>query len=103
MLVIFALVQFNDPDPLLWVLVYLTGAYICFANIYGRTAIRNIFIAAYAMFLLYLLWTNWPVSFDGFSQDADAPNLNVEKARESGGVIIGLIMVAISTYLSRSA
>lgn len=101
LLLIFALLQLNDPDPQLWVLIYVVGAYFCLANTFGITLLRLIFMTGYILFLIITLYKNWPTSFEGFSQDLQYPNLNIEKARESGGVVISLIFVLISAFLHR--
>ena len=48
-------VNFNDPDPLIWVSLYWTGAGACAAHAFGRLRPRT----SWTLALLYLLLGLW--------------------------------------------
>lgn len=100
LLVSFAALQYNDPDSGLWITFYALGAYICFSNLFSVTKIRLVVITLFSAVLLFFLISNWPESFSGFEQSAESPDVNVEKARESGGLIIILNFIWLSTWMS---
>ena len=87
--VLCALLQFNDPDPLGWILIYSSNAILLFLqskNLYYR-------IPSILLLLLSVIgsWWLWPDSFSGFAGDMSS-DPNIEYARES----IGLLLIAIS-------
>ena len=94
LLLLFAALQYNDPDPEVWITIYGIGALLCLLNMRKmRREVRVLsltFIIASLVFSLY----NWPGEWLGFDQ-TDPPNINVEKARESCGLLIaGLLLGA---------
>ena len=97
-LLAFAVIQYNDPDPEVWITIYGIGALLCLLNIkkmYRNVrAISLIFILAGFVFSIY----NWPSEWLGFDQ-TDPPNINVEKARESCGLLIASLLVGLGMRL----
>lgn len=99
LLVVSAALQWNDPDPILWVTVYLSGAYICWSNIFGLSHFRLIFLGGYYVFLTILLLQNFPLVFEGFLQ-GEKPSIEIEKTRETGGIIIAILFTGISSIMA---
>ncbi|NQW30383.1 MAG: hypothetical protein HQ472_07720 [Ignavibacteria bacterium] len=81
----FASLQFNDPDPIQWVLAYGSCAVLSALALYTK----RIAMQAMVMSLLYFVWTIWlllqttGVWWDG------------EVERESGGLAICAVWCAI--------
>lgn len=94
LLLLFAVFQFNDPDPTLWILFYGAGSAICFgALLHPIKSLKWVSIAYVAICVFYAIF-NWPEQWMGFTQ-TDTPNVNVERARESCGLLFAAFFVAI--------
>lgn len=52
---VFAVVQYNDPDPWIWVLAYATVGFICFWDI-RHTIIKPILIGLILLFTIASAW-----------------------------------------------
>ncbi len=88
--VLFAAVQYNDPDVFLWIFVYLFPAFLIFRS-FQNPGIESSFI--YVAFV-YLLWAInvFPPAWEGvLLNQAGMKTLNIELGRES----LGLGFVAI--------
>jgi len=89
-----ALVQFNDPDPLGWVLIYLAMTVICglhhFNRLYwGIAALQSLVSILWMLTLLPALAENvsWQEVFGSLAMLNDS----VEEVREIGGLLFILI------------
>ncbi|HWJ27083.1 MAG TPA: transmembrane 220 family protein [Flavisolibacter sp.] len=53
-----AALQYNDPDPYIWMPVYLYGAWLCFRAIRGKNskALYMIGFAVYGSYALFLVF-----------------------------------------------
>lgn len=94
--VLFAAVQYNDPDPLLWILIYGAVALVALAKIYlpqvDFSKLILTFLVLYALYaILYI------PSFLEFLDHSDKANLVgkmkaekpwIEGTRELGGLLI---------------
>lgn len=96
----FALVQYNDPDPLFWITIYLIAALLSVAAGFGKVSNTVLAVAciAYAVGVIY--W--WPEQFEGVGdsmRDATTGALlkNVEEGREALGLAI--CSVAMLSFL----
>lgn len=94
MFFLFAFVQLNDPDPILWVAIYSYAAILCllagFGKFYKILLISGIVISlVWSMTLaesIFIAFKNYGVgSLFSFSMIKDA---EVEEARESLGLVI---------------
>jgi hypothetical protein len=103
---LFAFVQINDPDPLLWILIYFNMAVLCVAALVKRRfiywlAASIILYSIYATLLVKSAWV-WFQSPDRsllFDDIAKMQNLYIEETREFLGLII-CIAVAVFLLLS---
>jgi hypothetical protein len=102
----FALLQLNDPDPIIWATFYSICALVPLTQLFGRYY-RS--IAAVALVLsLIQLFIAAPGAFEYWhhiNQEALMQSMNpekpyIEEARELLGVAIALILVCISHFLS---
>jgi hypothetical protein len=102
--------QWNDPDPYLWIPLYLSAALSCvyaFKNISAKRL--NIFnIAIYSAYAAYLFFVqngviSWASehNFDSLTQSMMANTPWIENTREFGGLAIMLVVCALNLYLER--
>ncbi|WP_266365022.1 transmembrane 220 family protein [Tellurirhabdus rosea] len=98
-----AALQYNDPDPEVWVPIYLFGVVACVLG-YLRIG-KPWFFAGMAVIYLVAAYFQWPPAFEGFLlNEMGMKTLNVELARESGGLAIsGIGMLLLAWAVSRKA
>jgi hypothetical protein len=96
-LVYFAVVQYNDPDPQLWIPTYLLAAAACFA-IFLDKAPRTYVYLLMAVGYFVAAFLQWPPQYEGvFWGEMQMRSLNIELARESLGLsIAGLGMLGMA-------
>lgn len=94
----FAFVQLNDPDPLLWIIIYLAMAAICvlaFFNKYNKTFMA-VLAAGYMLYAVILFpgLLDWLKSDDKsllFDDIAKMQHIYIEESREFLGLIICIL------------
>jgi len=80
-----AYVQINDPDPIVWISIYLVAA--CTLEMAARNIVYpaiNILLGCVCIIGVTL---SFPGSFDGFWGDMDIDH-NIELVRETAGLIL---------------
>ena len=92
-----AYLQFNDVDPLLWVAIYLSGAFLCTLSIFRKGSILLFTVAlltylVYAVILFFApdgVWT-WLSGYnaENIAQSMKATKPWIENTREFFGLII---------------
>ena len=102
--------QWNDPDPYLWMPLYLLSVLSCAYAFKDISAKRlNMFnIAVYSPYALYnfvvedgvLSWAT-AHNFDSLTQSMMASTPWIENTREFGGLITMIVVCAINLYASR--
>jgi hypothetical protein len=107
MFLAFAALQFNDPDPALWILIYVAMAFICVMaifNVYSKTAMGILAVGyiAYCIFLWpgvseWLAQQNKGVLFDDVMK---MEHLYIEESREFLGLVICLVVLAFYGILA---
>lgn len=100
---LFAYWQFNDPDPVWWITVYLVSAYCSYQAFMRKSNIELLAVLAvlYAAGTLnaWLQMTAW----EGFFTDGAGltmKTMNQELARESAGMAICLLAVLLYLTLA---
>ena len=94
------IVQFNDPDPLLWAAIYALAAIVCMLELRRRTPAA--LPAAIALVALAWAATLAPrvigkVPFGSMFAEFEMANIAVEESREMYGlVLIALWMIAVA-------
>ena len=94
-----AIVQYNDPDPIIWILFYGIAAVCCllfFANRFPP-------ILGLILGILYLggaVWV-WPAKFEGLGLGSGDIE-NIERGREALGLIIVAGVMFFLAWQSRS-
>ncbi|MDX5435987.1 MAG: transmembrane 220 family protein [Pontibacter sp.] len=83
----FVAVQYNDPDPALWMVIYGLAALFCFLSAAGKMPLGVLWLAALSAVAgaIYM----WPQHYEGISIGGGDIR-NIEEARES----LGLFLVA---------
>lgn len=107
MFLVFAFVQLNDPDPVIWILIYGVMAVFCIMAIfefYPRKFLIGVLVlyAFYGLFYLPGLaeWLRHDNKADLFDNIAKMEHLYIEESREFLGLVI--CIVVLSVYLFRS-
>jgi len=102
--------QWNDPDPYLWMPLYLLSVLSCvyaFKDISAKR-LNMVNIAVYSPYALYnfvvedgvLSWAT-AHNFDSLTQSMMASTPWIENTREFGGLITMIVVCAINLYASR--
>jgi hypothetical protein len=100
-----AIVQYNDPDPYVWVPIYLLGAYICYLALRGRSnrVLNTIALAGYSLYAIYLFidksgvlvwWKDHEAETIVGSMKASTPW--IEETREFFGLLILITAVVVN-------
>ena len=96
----FAVFQYDDPDALLWITIYLIAAALSVAAGFGKVSNIILAVACIVFAVGVIYW--WPEQFEGVGdsmRDAETGALltNVEEGRESLGLAI--CSVAMLSFL----
>lgn len=88
------LVQFNDPDSILWIIIYSAATLLCLVQFLGKVPVLfPVTLIAIAIIWIGLLLPSvtagvpWAGIFDSLTMKSKA----VEEAREIGGLLLVLI------------
>ena len=105
---VFAFVQVNDPDPLLWILIYgamAVLAVLAMFNIYYRPVIIALLVLYVAYSLVYIPgvkeWMQQEDKTDLFDNVAKMNHLYIEEAREFLGLWICIAVLIFYVIRSR--
>jgi hypothetical protein len=109
--VVSAGLQYNDPDPALWILIYLFAALNCYFSIrelnyplINQTGLVLLFI--YAMFLFFdkdgvLSWIN-DHKVENIARSMKASTPWIEETREFFGLAIIITIMSLNIFNSRA-
>ncbi|WP_295128274.1 transmembrane 220 family protein [uncultured Chitinophaga sp.] len=103
--ILFAALQYNDPDPYIWIPIYGYGALMCLLAALGRfyrgAYLSGIFI--YLVYASYLFFTkdgvaDWATSHDAenIAQTMKATKPWIEDTREFFGLLIIIIALLVN-------
>lgn len=105
---LFVVVQFNDPDPLLWILVYGSMVVISVMSIFHRYPTGVMIVMAAGFLIMTVLYydgfATWFGSTDRgllFDDLAKMQFPYIEEAREFLGLLICLGVLLFYFYISR--
>ena len=92
--VLFSYFQLNDPDSEIWIFIYSIAALACYMSIRELWPGWVFYILAAAYVIGAVL--QWPPQYEGiFFGEAQMRSINIEEARESLGLGICAIVMAI--------
>lgn len=102
-----AALQYNDPDPYIWMPIYLYAAWLCYTSIKGQYKpilyyIGLIVYLGYALFLFFdkdgvLSWSTEHQA-ENIVQSMKATKPWIEETREFGGLLICIIALLINMF-----
>lgn len=108
--ILFAALQYNDPDPYLWIPIYLYAAFLCYQAIKKRF-IPGLYIVGFSIlsgYALYLFFDktgvlNWAGEHgaENIAQTMKATKPWIEETREFGGLAIILIVMGLNFFWLR--
>ena len=105
--VLFAAVQYNDPDPYIWASIYLFVAGVCGYAAYGKynsrvTWVGLIIIGAY-MISYIPAFVDWiKMGMPSIVETMKAEKSYVELTREFGGLVICVVTLGWQLYRNSS-
>lgn len=110
MFLAFAFLQINDPDPILWILIYGSMAVICVLaafRIYSRIAIILLMGGFIGFSIIYLpAMREWIAQDDRsvlFDDLAKMEHLYIEESREFLGLMICVLVLVLQLVRARKA
>ena len=103
---LFALVQYNDPDFVVWLLVYLSVSGMALMAYFDQYFMRIYLCVFFVLFIWFITYIPHLVSWiqDGWSNIAGsmkAESMYIELVRECFGLLLCLIAVAYYYMLSK--
>ena len=108
--ILFAALQYNDPDPYLWMPIYLYTAIFCwlaFRNKFYTTAYL-VGIIAYAGYALYKVFDangliDWATKHDAenIAETMKAEKPWIEESREFFGLVILIVVLLINYFYAK--
>lgn len=97
---LFAGLQYNDPDPEVWVPIYGLAALASMMALWrvGRPWFYWLMAGLYMVAAVY----QWPPHFEGFLLDEmGMKTINIELAREAGGLALCAVAMAVLGRLAK--
>ena len=110
--VLFAALQYNDPDPYIWIPIYVVSAYVCFQTYKGKfDRFSHWIIVAFCLIYAVRLMID-PNGVIAWFKEHDAENLVqsmkatkpwIEQTREFGGLLIILLVTSVNIIANKKA
>lgn len=107
---VFAALQYNDPDPFIWIPIYLLAAFLCW-RAYKGIHHRWLYAVAIGIYLLYAIYLvfdkNGVISWasehaaESLVHSMKAEKPWIEETREFGGLVILIAAMAINLFSKR--
>ena len=109
MFLVFALLQYNDPDPGMWMLVYGAMCFVCLASAFNRFSLGLMIPMAGGYLILSALhvdgmleWLKSPNRKRLFDDVAKMQYPYIEEAREFLGLLICVVVLLYVFYRQRA-
>jgi hypothetical protein len=106
--ILFAVVQYNDPDPYLWIPIYLYPALLCFLKFIQKSIPRMAYWAGFLVFGVYAIYKMFDTNgIIDWVQLHNASNLAstmkaekpwIEASREFFGLVIILLVLGFNYF-----
>jgi hypothetical protein len=107
---LFAVFNFNDPDPWLWVTIYLVAAVLCTLAAFKKF-FPKVYLAVIALFLVYAFYLfftkdgvlDWVVEYHrpSIAESMKATKPYIEQTREFFGLLICIVVLALNFFFMR--
>lgn len=97
---VFAFYQSNDPDAMIWMLIYGAAALLSVLVLLNKITRPVLYVAMFAF--LIGAWLLWPDSYEGLQLKEGMYTQDIELARESLGLVIGAISMAWHLFISKA-
>ena len=104
---LFALLQYNDPDPVLWMVIYGFTAVMLLLPIKNRT-MRRVLLASIIIAVVYACFYlpgvfQWVTSGDlgSITESMQADKLYIEETREFFGLVIAILALVYHYFSTR--
>jgi hypothetical protein len=103
--IVFAALQYNDPDPYLWIPIYLYAAWLCYLALKGkyRPVLYVIGFVTYGLYALYLFFDktgvlDWANEHGGenIAQTMKATKPWIEETREFFGLVLVMVVLLVN-------
>ena len=108
--VLFAIVQYNDPDPYLWIPIYLFPSLLCFLQFIQKPIHKIVYWLGFILFGVYAIYkmfdTNGIIDWVQFHKASNIASTMkaekpwIEESREFFGLLIIIIVLGIN-YLKK--
>lgn len=105
--IIFAVLQYNDPDPYIWMPIYLYAAFLCYQALQHRYS-KALYIIGLVVYLIYGAWLffdkvgvlDWMEEHHSESlvQSMQASKPWIEESREFFGLVIVIAVLLINMF-----
>ena len=108
--IFFAALQYNDPDPYLWIPVYIYAAILCWQAFKGKyyTGAYLTGVGIYLVYAVYLFFTkdgvmDWAVKHnaENLVETMKAEKPWIEDTREFGGLLILIIVLLVNYFYAK--
>lgn len=108
--VLFAALQYNDPDPYIWIPIYLYAAILCWLAFRGKYYPNAYLIGMviYAIYAVYLVFTpdgviDWieKHNAEGITKTMHAEKPWIEDAREFLGLLILIVVLLVDLIYAK--
>jgi hypothetical protein len=105
--ILFAALQYNDPDPYVWMPIYLYSTWLCFDAAKGKfIPWANVLgLVVYGAYTAYLFFDktgvlNWAEQHhaENIVQSMKAEKPWIEETREFGGLLILIVVILINWW-----
>jgi hypothetical protein len=100
MFLAFAALQYNDPDPIVWIAIYgfaaLASLLVLFNKINKYIILTSIFF--YISAAAYI----WPGTYEGITMPMSGHKPHIEEARESLGLLICSFSMCFLFFIARN-
>ena len=90
---VFAGLQYNDPDPIIWIPIYLYLVLVSILVLNRKISQVVLFVSALA-FLVGAFYL-WPAQWEGVALQHGMKTVNIEAGRESLGLALGCVTLLI--------
>ncbi|WP_276374640.1 transmembrane 220 family protein [Chryseolinea sp. H1M3-3] len=108
MFLVFAYLQFNDPDPLIWISIYGVMVVVCVMAVFQHYPKKFLYVliilfAAYSVIYIPGVkeWLAQEDKSDLFDNVAKMEHLYIEESREFLGLMICIIVLVVQIISSR--